>query len=394
MGRRTRLRTEPGDAYSPRISETFGPFGADVASGTKSRRRAGTDHWPGSTTMTPMKGRTLVLIALVTLGLPAAYVLWLGLRSVAFPYPLDYGEGPLLDQALRLAHGQNIYRIPGADPPWTISNYPPLYPLIESAASRVFGPAYWYGRAVSLLSAVGAAAVAGLIVHRCRLRFFCTGGLGRRHAGRWLRGRRRQFGEGRDHRLAGAFDGIGERWNRIRICLVCYRATGAMPSQQGVGANQQVVVGCVVDLVVCGHGKPGRLLRLLAHVVRAYFVAAVAVELEAFARCFAVLIVPRHDFNEPLEGTEARRKLSTQVDQHFIVWQVERCMVHDDRRHACEFVVRSTVRDEAGSGRAPQQATEFQAGLGIAAVSQHTQAAAVCLGAQYAAVRSLSSTWK
>ena len=63
-------------------------------------------------------------------------------------------EGPLLDQALRLAQGENIYRMPGAEPPWTISNYPPLYPLIESAASQIFGPTYWYGRATSLLSAV------------------------------------------------------------------------------------------------------------------------------------------------------------------------------------------------------------------------------------------------
>src|SRR5579862_2959962 len=45
------------------------------------------------------------------------------------PYTLNYGEGPLLDQAVRLAHGENIYQPDLSQPPYTITNYPPLYVL-------------------------------------------------------------------------------------------------------------------------------------------------------------------------------------------------------------------------------------------------------------------------
>ena len=47
------------------------------------------------------------------------------------PYTLNYGEGPLLDQAVRLARGENIYRADLSAPPYTITNYPPLYVLAQ-----------------------------------------------------------------------------------------------------------------------------------------------------------------------------------------------------------------------------------------------------------------------
>lgn len=107
---------------------------------------------------------TIALVAalLVTLG----FVLWRWSRALGFPYPLDYGEGPLLDHAVRLAQGGPGYVTPGAEPPWTVVNYPPLYPLVNAAISLLAGPAYWYGRLLSMLGAVAAAAFAGLIVAR------------------------------------------------------------------------------------------------------------------------------------------------------------------------------------------------------------------------------------
>jgi hypothetical protein len=36
----------------------------------------------------------------------------LAIAAVAFPFPLDYSEGPILDQVLRLARFENIYRDP------------------------------------------------------------------------------------------------------------------------------------------------------------------------------------------------------------------------------------------------------------------------------------------
>lgn len=87
-----------------------------------------------------------------------------GARVIAFPYPMDYGEGPLLAQTRALAHGEAIYRADLTAPPYTIANYPPLYPLTLTAASRVLGPAFWYGRLLSWLSIVAAAVLIGAML--------------------------------------------------------------------------------------------------------------------------------------------------------------------------------------------------------------------------------------
>ena len=83
-----------------------------------------------------------------------------GIAALAFPYPLNYGEGPLLDQAVRLQELENIYPSDLSRPPYLISNYPPLFVLLQAPLVWAFGPAFLYGRAISLLCAV---AVAGLI---------------------------------------------------------------------------------------------------------------------------------------------------------------------------------------------------------------------------------------
>jgi Dolichyl-phosphate-mannose-protein mannosyltransferase len=103
-------------------------------------------------------------VTLLSLGVGAVVFLWCGWRAVGFPYPLDYGEGPLLDQALRIARGEGIYLRPGASPPWTVSNYPPVFVLLESPLTVLFGPAYWYGRLISWLATVASAVLAGSLV--------------------------------------------------------------------------------------------------------------------------------------------------------------------------------------------------------------------------------------
>ena len=87
-----------------------------------------------------------------------------GARVIAFPYPMDYGEGPLLAQTRALGNRENIYRADLASPPYTISNYPPLYPFVLSPVARLAGPAFWYGRLLSWLSIAAAATLIGLIV--------------------------------------------------------------------------------------------------------------------------------------------------------------------------------------------------------------------------------------
>ncbi|MBA3947683.1 MAG: hypothetical protein H0X37_24400 [Herpetosiphonaceae bacterium] len=86
-------------------------------------------------------------------------------RAVSFPYPLDYGEGPLLDQAVRLSRFENIYHANFVLPPFVITNYPPLLVVAQTPFVWLFGPAFWYGRAISMLSVIAAAVFVALTLH-------------------------------------------------------------------------------------------------------------------------------------------------------------------------------------------------------------------------------------
>jgi hypothetical protein len=105
----------------------------------------------------------LLLVARLSIGL-VEYARLAG-AALTFPFPLDYGEGPILDQTLRLAQFENIYRNSFASPPYTVSNYPPLFQLIQVPFARIVGPAFWYGRLISIVSAVSAAGLIGLILN-------------------------------------------------------------------------------------------------------------------------------------------------------------------------------------------------------------------------------------
>jgi hypothetical protein len=106
-----------------------------------------------------------LLLLLVRLGIALFEYARLAGAALAFPFPLDYGEGPILDQTLRLSEFENIYRDSFALPPYTVSNYPPLFQLIQAPLVWMVGPAFWYGRLLSILSAVSAAGLIGLILH-------------------------------------------------------------------------------------------------------------------------------------------------------------------------------------------------------------------------------------
>ena len=84
--------------------------------------------------------------------------------SIFHPYPLDYGEAPLVDQAMRLAAGQNIYRADISTPPYTISNYPPLYIVSLIPFVKLFGPNFWAGRVISWLCALASSVFLALII--------------------------------------------------------------------------------------------------------------------------------------------------------------------------------------------------------------------------------------
>jgi len=98
--------------------------------------------------------------------------------ALSHRYPLDYGEAPLVDQALRLAAGQNIYRANLATPPYTISNYPPLYVAALVPFLQLSDSSFFWGRLISVLCAWASAFFLALVVHaqtRDRLAGVLTG---------------------------------------------------------------------------------------------------------------------------------------------------------------------------------------------------------------------------
>jgi hypothetical protein len=106
----------------------------------------------------------LGLLAALQLGVLAYH---LGL-TLAFPYDLNYGEGYVLNDAVRLSRGESLY-IDLQQFPMVRSPYPPLFPLVWSAFQPLAGPALWPGRLLSVLSLVGIGAVVGWNAWRVRL---------------------------------------------------------------------------------------------------------------------------------------------------------------------------------------------------------------------------------
>src|SRR5829696_475230 len=96
-------------------------------------------------------------------------IFFLAYQSLAIPhrYSLDYGEAPLVDQAMRLASGQNIYQAEISNLPYTISNYPPLYVSLMAASVKLFGPSqsFFVGRMISVLSTWASSILLMLIVY-------------------------------------------------------------------------------------------------------------------------------------------------------------------------------------------------------------------------------------
>lgn len=106
---------------------------------------------------------TGLLLAALLLGLGAFIVTTS--QHIEFKYTIDYAEGPLVGQVATLAAGGNIYR-PGLDiPPYTISNYTPLYLLGLAALHPATGPQFWPGRLISTLATLASAVAIGLIIY-------------------------------------------------------------------------------------------------------------------------------------------------------------------------------------------------------------------------------------
>lgn len=122
-----------------------------------------------------MKRLLAVLEAYIDEGAKIMLLMFLSMAVVIFAvhtvmalfhrYPLDYGEAPLVDQAMRMAAGQNIYRQDLSSPPYTISNYPPLYVLALVPFVKLLGTSFLVGRVISVLSTLASAIFLARIIY-------------------------------------------------------------------------------------------------------------------------------------------------------------------------------------------------------------------------------------
>lgn len=113
--------------------------------------------------------RPVISLADIVLLVLLAYALFqffaFGYQVISYPYQVDYGEGPLLSQVGRLAQIENIYTSDLSHAPYTITNYPPVYMLLQIPFNGLFGPAFWYGRLISLVGMLAAALFLGLVLY-------------------------------------------------------------------------------------------------------------------------------------------------------------------------------------------------------------------------------------
>jgi hypothetical protein len=92
---------------------------------------------------------------LVLLSLSIVFYFVATLSILFFPYAVDYGEAPIMDQVERILSGKTLYRNTLDDPPYVISNYPPLFLLIYAGFYKISGlPLIMAGRFISLVSTV------------------------------------------------------------------------------------------------------------------------------------------------------------------------------------------------------------------------------------------------
>src|SRR5207244_2953132 len=96
----------------------------------------------------------VVVLAAVHVAVLAFHIAW----NVGFPYDLNYGEGYVLNDAVRLSHGESLYG-DVQQFPMVRSPYPPLFPLVWSRLIPLTGPVFWAGRGLSALALLGLCAL-------------------------------------------------------------------------------------------------------------------------------------------------------------------------------------------------------------------------------------------
>ncbi len=128
---------------------------------------------PKARTATGARGATWWLAALpwallAVVAARAVFFLVYSVRTVLFPFPVDYDEGVTLHSALLLARGAAVYR-PLAGGEFVSSAYTPLFYFLTAPFLRAAGPTLLPGRLIALLSSLGSCALLGALGRRLGL---------------------------------------------------------------------------------------------------------------------------------------------------------------------------------------------------------------------------------
>lgn len=117
-------------------------------------------------TLSPYLHKSVRIVLIATMAVAALVVFTQMALVVPYPYSVDYGEGPLLDQAVRIHEGEPVYRIGIQQPPYVITNYPPVFTGLLSLFNSAEHASLLPGRIISAVSTLGSALFIFLIVYR------------------------------------------------------------------------------------------------------------------------------------------------------------------------------------------------------------------------------------
>jgi hypothetical protein len=89
-----------------------------------------------------------------------------GARAWLFPWPIDYGEGPLIEQGKRILAGGSLYPLSFGKYHGIVSNYPPIYPALLALLGSLLGMTLPMARAVAAVGACTCALLIAMIVRQ------------------------------------------------------------------------------------------------------------------------------------------------------------------------------------------------------------------------------------
>jgi len=106
---------------------------------------------------------TTLVISAICMGSIAYSYVYRAICAIRYPQPLDYGEGPILNQVRYILQGRNFYKDINS-PPYIVGNYPPVFHLFSILLVPIFGISFATGRTIAFLAVIVTACIIYKIV--------------------------------------------------------------------------------------------------------------------------------------------------------------------------------------------------------------------------------------